>query len=207
MKKIVTLFFVALFAKSFAIQPASVQEALTTFDAVYNKKNVSFKWIIGHPEKINGTYTIERSSDGKHFDKVSEVKAAVNAEGEVEFMDTDCKPLKKRAFYRLKFTGETGEQSYSRVVPIEKSINAPKLKVTVSQDDAQGIEFSSFRKNEQVLVVIRDKAGNEYFSKSVVFGKKNHMLVLDNEVKLPAGEYLIIASSQSALYSNTFIVE
>ena len=133
--------------------------------------------------------------------KISEVKSTMNFAGEIEYMDIDAKPSKKKNYYRLKFTDNNGTQLYSRVVVVEKA-KKPSLKVTVTKDE-QGIEFSNFKKDEQVLIVIRDKSGNEFFSKSLVFENQKE-LVLDKELNLPSGEYQIIASSKTSLYSSSF---
>jgi hypothetical protein len=182
----------------------SYVDALNTFEAFYTKNTVSFKWLLTNPENVSGTFTIERSKDGKHFEKVSEVTSSLNGNGEVEFVDIDFKPGKKKTYYRLKFTDKNNIDLYSRILFVEKKSVKPKLHVSVSQD-SQGIEFTKFKRDEKVLLVIRDKAGNEFYSKSIFMGKDNQ-LIIDKETQLAAGDYVIVASSQSGLYSNRFTI-
>lgn len=204
MKLLTSLLFASFALRSLAVAPAYT-EALNTFEAIYNNKMVSVKWVIEHPDNSGGTFTVERSRDGKHFEKISEIKASVNAYGEIQFIETDAWPLKKKSYYRLKYTDAAGNPTYSRMVFVEKSNAKPKLKVSVAKD-TQGIEFLRFKKNEQVLLVIRDKSGNEFYSKSIFLGK-DQQLILGNEMNLPSGQYLIVASSQSGLYSSTFTID
>ena len=203
MKKILSTIFATAVLSTFAGTPATT-DALTSFDAIYNNKSVSFKWTINNPVNLNGVFTIERSKDGKAWEKVSEIKSTLNGQGSIEFMDTDSKPLKKKSFYRLKYTEADGTQDLSRLVSVEKAHGKPKLLVSVSED-SEGIVFSKFKKDEQVVLVVRDKSGNEFYSKSIMLSGKNQ-LILDKEMNLPVGDYTIVASSHSGLYTSNFSI-
>ena len=60
---------------------------------------------------------------------------------------------------------------------------------------------------QEVLVVLRDIAGNEVYSKLVISSTDKEIIALDPEGKLAKGTYLVIASSENKFYSKKLIVK
>ncbi|RMG77917.1 MAG: T9SS C-terminal target domain-containing protein, partial [Bacteroidetes bacterium] len=65
----------------------------------------------------------------------------------------------------------------------------------------QGLE------NKEVLVVVRDLKGAEYYAKVIVVKSDNQIEVIDPEKHLAPGIYLVTGSSENILYSKKLIVK
>jgi hypothetical protein len=90
---------------------------LLSFGAEADQQKVHLKWATAS-EESNDFYTIERSSDGLHFEEVLTVAGAGNSNEVLTYMATDAKPLPGRTFYRLKQTDFNGTFEYSEVVSV-----------------------------------------------------------------------------------------
>ncbi len=62
-------------------------------------------------------------------------------------------------------------------------------------------------KNKEVLVVVRDLKGAEYYAKVIVTNSDNQIEVIDPEKHLAPGIYLVTGSSENILYSKKLIVK
>jgi Secretion system C-terminal sorting domain len=69
-------------------------------------------------EKNNDHFAIERSSDGRTFTQIGEVKGAGTSVTPQDYTYTDEKPLRGINFYRLKQVDFDGQFSYSPVVSV-----------------------------------------------------------------------------------------
>ena len=58
-----------------------------------------------------------------------------------------------------------------------------------------------------ILVVLRDKAGNEYYSKITIVNDECTIEAVDPEKTLPAGDYVITASSKNELYTQHITIK
>lgn len=56
-------------------------------------------------------------------------------------------------------------------------------------------------------MVLRDLSGKEYFSKVIATQDENGLYLVDTENKIPAGTYLVVASSNNTLYTQKIIVK
>lgn len=68
--------------------------------------------------------------------------------------------------------------------------------------------FSDSTGCPEVLVVVYDVTGNENYSKvRVVSLDENHLTAVDPESRLADGVYLIIATSNQAIYRQTLVID
>lgn len=65
----------------------------------------------------------------------------------------------------------------------------------------------SLLEGQEVLVVLRDIAGNEVCSKVVIASSNNKIVAIDQDGKLAKGTYLVTASSANKLYGKKLIVK
>ena len=68
------------------------------------------------------------------------------------------------------------------------------------------IEFKNIL-DKNILLVLRDIKGNEYFSKAIIGKKNESIIVVPTDKIIPKGRYLIIASSEDEIYSQTIFIE
>jgi len=86
----------------------------------------------------------------------------------------------------------------------EVSTDLEALKQKERQPSSKDQEFNLLLKGfegKEVLVVLRDKAGNEYYSKVFLSATQQYIAALDPERTLKPGEYLVTASSNNKIYS------
>lgn len=141
-------------------------------------------------------YELERSKNGIDFATISRVEpGSVNA----EFMETDFQPLDGMSYYRIKVIDSEGNITFSNATPVKFKAGAPVSpvpgKVTAAQNQGP------------VLIVVRNNAGQEYYSKVEVTSDSDPLLATDLEQRLAAGTYTIVSSSVQEYYSKQVTVK
>jgi hypothetical protein len=88
---------------------------LISFEASFRKnEGVLLIWETVS-EFNNDHFTIERSTNGKTFEELTQVKGKGNSERSVKYQFTDFFPHPGSSYYRLKQTDHDGSFSYSRI--------------------------------------------------------------------------------------------
>ena len=68
--------------------------------------------------------------------------------------------------------------------------------------------MTGYDPSNEVLVILRDIAGREFYSKVLITDMAGHLISgIDPTNTLPVGTYLITGSDQNHLYSKKFIVK
>jgi hypothetical protein len=96
----------------FSVLPIEFQ----SFDASYKGKDVLLTWLVSQ-EKTDA-FTIERSSDGRVFDKIGSVKVNNHSDTPQYFSFMDEKPLAVLSYYRIKSTEWAGKEFYSKSIAV-----------------------------------------------------------------------------------------
>lgn len=105
---------------------------LVSFTATAQGKDAALNWITAS-ETNNSGFDVERSLDGRNFEKVSFVKGAGNSSRSLDYTLTDRNALTsaKVVYYRLKQIDFNGKFEYSNIV-----------KVTANSANVNGISVS-----------------------------------------------------------------
>jgi trimeric autotransporter adhesin len=99
----------------------SLPVKLISFDAVRNGNKGELSWVTA-TEQNSRLFTIERSSDGKHFNEIGVVKAKGLSSAASKYLFTDGRPvLGGLNFYRLKMTDNNGSVTYSAIRTVDFS--------------------------------------------------------------------------------------
>lgn len=177
------------------------------FEVVQNHDKVDIKWV----SKTNCTkavYVVERSKDGKTFEEVTRAECASATGNYMEYFDTDYTPAEGISYYRLKQVNEANEE----VVYSNATIHYVKTEqilfsdIAISQNPSGAQELNVLLKGfegKEVLVVLQDKKGNQFFSKVFMNAMPQYIAALDPEQKLPQGEYVVTASADNKIFSKT----
>jgi hypothetical protein len=180
---------------------------LLYFNADANNEKIDLRWATAS-ETNNDYFTVERSKDGELWSNLLNVDGAGNSSYIIQYLDFDLKPLNGTSYYRLKQTDYDGNFSYSNIAVVHYS-NGSGLDVTVFPNPNDGnsfnLEFIGFG-NEEVLIVIRDVIGREYYSKAYLVSENNTIYAVSLTDKLPSGTYLITASSDENVLSKKIVV-
>jgi hypothetical protein len=180
---------------------------LLSFEAVSVGDKVQVKWITAS-ESINEYFTIERSSDGINFIEITRHDGAGNSSQIIEYAITDNNPLTGTSYYRLTQTNTNGSSETFSAVVVKRSAMTPSIDVYPNPGTPGEPIFLSFTGfgDEEVLVVVRDIQGREYYSKVILLKDGNLIIAFDPEKNIPAGTYFIVATSFDNVYSRKIIV-
>ncbi|MFZ5551943.1 MAG: T9SS type A sorting domain-containing protein [Bacteroidota bacterium] len=181
---------------------------LISFNAISNENKVEITWSTAS-ELNNDYFTIERSHNGSSFEEIVRVDGAGTSTMQIDYFETDFSPLPGISYYRLKQTDYNGDYTYSQVVAVKREVHTGEFGLypnPVNADEAFFTTFAGFG-DEEVLVVLRDMSGKEYYSKVVVLTDNHQIVAFDPDQRIPAGTYLVIATSKDELYTQKLVVK
>ncbi|NQX96622.1 MAG: T9SS type A sorting domain-containing protein, partial [Flavobacteriales bacterium] len=159
----------------------------------------------------NDYFTIERSGDAKNWEEIMNVSGAGNSNQTITYFDTDYEPLGGVSYYRLKQTDFNGDFSYSNIVPVEFEINISKGTLSVFPNPIRIgeeliVDFRDVFESE-LIVVLRDITGKEFYSKILLNIEGDQLIGIPIDAAIPAGIYLITATSENQIYSQKLIIK
>jgi hypothetical protein len=185
---------------------------LVSFEAIINTDKVDLKWVT-KAENVNAVFIVEKSKDGKTFEEVARVAGAGKGNFYMEYFDADYTPIEGVSYYRLKQANPSGEEMLHNVVAVSyfKPVHATNtdISLTTNPGTSNANDFNLLLKGfegKEVLVVLRNKKGEEFFSKVFLSSTAHYLVGLDPERALPADEYLITASVNNKIYSKKITV-
>jgi hypothetical protein len=188
------------------ISPLPIE--LLSFDANMNSGKVDLTWETAS-ETNNSYFTVEKSRDGITFNAVSRTEGAGNSSSILRYADTDYDPYDGISYYRLKQTDVNGRSSYSQIVSVNYYFGEDQVSVYPNPSDGSSplnLKLSGLE-NQQVLVVVRDMAGNEFYSKVILSTQHEQLEAIDTENRLRPGTYIIVASSSNRMYSQKIVIK
>lgn len=183
---------------------------LLSFNVNVNRNNqAEISWTTA-TETNNDYFTIERTTDGVNYEVVEVIDGAGTSIATREYYTIDPFPLPGTSYYRLKQTDLNGHYEYSDLVAVSNNDNVlTALKVYPNPSDGGKMQVDlDGQEDEEILVVVKDLLGQEYYSKVVIMNSGKYKLVVDPSQKLAPGLYLVVASSHNnMLYSQRVIVK
>ena len=91
---------------------------LSSFNARVAGKQIQLDWIT-ESETNNDRFEIERSADGKNFEKIGTVKSRGNSDQTQQYSFTDIAPLNKNNYYRLHQIDKDDASTYSKIAMVK----------------------------------------------------------------------------------------
>ena len=189
---------------------------LISFEARLNIDKVELLWVTASEEN-NELFTIERSQEGIIFEEILQVEGAGASSNKIEYFDIDYEPLTGVSYYRLKQIDTDGKFTYSSTVIVDYP--GTKLLVEVVGADIKiwpnpnegtylNIQMNGYEPENEVLFVVTDIVGREYYSKVLITDMDGHIAnAIDLDNTLPVGIYVITGSDLNHLYSSKLIVK
>ncbi|HCA82241.1 MAG: hypothetical protein ACK40M_01140 [Flavobacteriales bacterium] len=179
---------------------SAVIAQVARFNVVNLGPQVEISWV-GIKEKDASFYTVERSSDGVNFIEITRVSAASESPALLEYFEADRDPLPGTSYYRLKQTLKSGEYLYSGQITVRRQDCGSELMGMNAGTEMDPVMFlaSAAFGNEEVLVVVRDREGKEFFSKIMLTFLDGKIVGFDPDGRIVDGDYIIIASSNDLL--------
>jgi hypothetical protein len=197
MRLLFTLALTGTLAFSVAAQNTNPGVNMTTLNAVPRGTQVLISW---NPEQKNiVSYHVEKSRNGSDFVAFSEVQGTNE---QLEFIETDFTPFTGLSYYRITATSADGIVLYSNIVPVKFSTDGS----SASPVPTNATGSRSMLKDKSVLIVVRNKQGDEFYSKVDVENSSDPVQCTDPEPVLEKGTYTIVGCSEQDLYSKQIIV-
>lgn len=176
--------------------------ALVAFDAIYRSPVVDLSWTTAS-ELSNDFFTIERSTDGDHFEEVTRVKGAGTINSELRYVARDLFPLPGVSYYRLKQTDWDGTGKYVGFTKVEIKKQA---EVTLFPNPTKG-DFTLVMPDisKEVKVEIFNSLGKLVHSETTQPEKRDFFV--KPSVALNSGFYLVRVISGKATVTLKLVVE
>jgi hypothetical protein len=170
-------------------------------------EKVDIEWSTA-TETNNAYFTIEKSQNGRDFNKVVSVVGAGNSITQRNYLESDYQPLSGTSYYRLRQTDYNGASKVFWIAAVtntnRKVIFYPNP-IAKSQDLFVNVEGG--KKGEEMLVVIRNVQGEEFYSKAFVYSQDDEVLIVTPSTTIPPGNYLIVASSNNKYFSQKIVIK
>ncbi|MFH1320318.1 MAG: T9SS type A sorting domain-containing protein [Bacteroidota bacterium] len=184
----------------------------TVMDAV-----VDLTWATAS-ETNNDYFTIQKAKNPQGFENpeglgldwknVTYVSGAGNTNQTIHYSTVDPDPYYGISYYRLKQTDYDGKFTYSDIVAVNYIIEDKKY-IAVYPNPSDGSFYVDVKgkKDDEVLVVVRDMFGKEFYSKVVILSNNGYTLAVDPYQRLSPGVYLVVASSNEKYYNNKIVIK
>jgi endonuclease I len=172
---------------------------LLDFTAQKNKETVVVKWYATYEAQFN-KYEIERSTDGRMFNKIGEVVGRNLSN--YDFIDIDL-PRASVVYYRLKMIDQDGKFENSKVVAIKLNNNLSNALVFPNPTtDALNIKLYQVLQANSTLQVL-DVTGRIVKQLTVNFNTVNINLDVKN---LVAGRYFVKIVNDKQIINESFVI-
>lgn len=102
----------------------SAMQWLSFSSTLQNGKSI-LDWQVVENENA-ATYTIERSSNGKHFSEIGSLDSKYITDQPIDYQFIDTVPLNNFNYYRIKLTEKSGVSSYSQTGFVNNNTTHPK---------------------------------------------------------------------------------
>ena len=157
------------------------------------------------------SFVIEKSADNLTWEEVATIYGAPHKSQSSDYFHIDNTPKNDLSYYRLKSKNTDGKECYSNTVPVNYlKPEGPTAGMNLHPDfsiahKVINIAFEEVFEKE-ILVVIRDTKGNEFFSKVLINASDNALIAVPVKDEIPSGDYLITATSENQIYSQNVTI-
>ena len=170
--------------------------------------DVVIRWSTASEENAD-FFTVERSSDGAPFDPIKNVRASGNSSTVKNYSAVDPDPLSGITYYRIRETDFNGESFLSKQI----TSNGCSSDISISVYPNPALPTSGLNmvvsgaKDAEVLIVVTDMLGREFYSKVVVIEDDQQTIAIDPTHQLAAGVYTVVASSNDNIQKRKIVVQ
>jgi hypothetical protein len=178
------------YQRTTALVPTPVK--LIEFAATKKNNQLFLSWQTASEENTN-FFSIERSSDGKQFTAIGNVKASGNSHSVINYSYTDDAPLSLN-FYRLKTVDNDGTFAYSKIIAFKLNKIESLAFFPVPATSNLTIQLNVKAATELQII---DVAGSVRKTKMVAQGANAFSLDITD---LHAGLYFLKADDENRLF-------
>lgn len=146
------------------VNPLPVE--LIYFNAKSINEEVNVYWTTA--SEINNDYfEVQRSRDGKQFEKISDIKGAGNSNAPLNYTYTDHHPFDGTSYYRLRQVDFDGKNSMSKIVAVKRNIGNNLINNIYPNPARDIIHVNLYDNNIQdIKIEITDATGRKILEQS-----------------------------------------
>lgn len=163
--------------------------SLLNFDAKRSGTVNNLTWSTSQ-ELNSNRFVIERSTDGRNFDRIADVAAAGNSSVTRNYRFTDASPVKGINYYRLRVVDNDNSFTYSEIKNVR---NLGFAEMNIAPNPVQQVMKLTLEaeKTEKAGIVITDLSGKRIYNSSiaVVAGTNTFDIPVNNFSK---GTYIVM---------------
>lgn len=178
---------------------------LHSFSAKAAHKKVKINWTTA-TEINNDKFIVEKSSDGKNFEYLTEVEGAGNSKELNAYEVVDTKPFKGDSYYRLKQIDFNGKSEVFGPVAVRTEDAGLNIETWAKSSDAGNTTLRIYaNESTEVTLSIRDLSGRTIVSEKIKLtaGYQNYTL---NNPLLSTGLHVVQLSSDSEVVSRKIVL-
>ena len=191
-------------------QPVPLPIELIGFSGKKENNKVVLKWETG-TETNNNFFTIERSSDGKTFNKPANIPGAGNSEVTIDYSYEDAKPLNGTNYYILMQTDFDGTQrKYGDMIAVAFSFRGESTFSVYPNPAAGDNKFyvsANCNEKQEMLIRVYDNFGKTLYSKMVTVPSYGKLLeAIDLQNRLAPGVYIVTGASSGKYFKQRLLI-
>jgi len=169
---------------------------------------INVKWTVTNEVNIKA-YDIERSIDGKNFNKIGNTKAINNNLSSITYNWLDENHQNGNSYYRIKSIAADGSFQYSQVVEVVKNTTTDNISVypTLVVDKLINIEFNN-QPSGVYKINLFTVSGQMIYSKEITVAGSNYTQSIMLPASLAKGTYEVnITKEGSAAITEKIIIQ
>ena len=177
------------------VDPLPVEWLSFTGKKVFD--NLELSWTTA-TEINNSHFEIERSTDGRNFENVGEVKGAGNSHSPLNYNYTDVSPFGSNSilYYRLKQVDFNGEFDYSKTIAVSnnKQGNGVTIEAINPNPFTEKLNLTLNNVSEgNVIIEVYDLTGRKHYTQTTLSGGQQGTLNIDlsSLANLAKGVYIV----------------
>lgn len=178
---------------------------LVSFFAFTTQNTVILRWQTAS-EINNDFFTIERSKDGRIFNRLQNVQGAGNSSILIAYSSIDETPYFGRSYYRLKQTDFNGQFTYSKIRSVfierEETTGMSIFPNPLNQNKLN-IRFSEEIEKKEIKVEVRDAIGRIVQVEDIPINGDTAQIVLVSALRF--GIYHIIVKAGNRTFTKKII--
>ncbi|MBK0404463.1 T9SS type A sorting domain-containing protein [Adhaeribacter sp. BT258] len=180
------------------INPLPVE--LSKFAGKASPEGISLNWTTVS-EKDNDRFEIERSVNGRNFERIATVKGNGSSSSAINYGYLDASAPKSMNYYRLKQVDFNGAHEYSRIITVNnEGGKAKSLAVMLVPNPCHGencsVRLQATDTSAPITIELQDLAGRTIFSKQIPGDQSSFQLP-----RLDTGGGVYILSAKNGKYA------
>ncbi|MFA7381532.1 MAG: T9SS type A sorting domain-containing protein [Bacteroidia bacterium] len=158
--------------------------------------NVELSWVTA-TETNNSHFEVERSTDGRNFEQIGEVKGSGNSHTPINYNYTDVAPFGSNSilYYRLKQVDFNGEFDYSKTIAVSnnKQDNGVTIEAINPNPFTEKLNLTLTNVSEgNVTIEVYDLSGRKHYTQTTLSSGQGTLSIdLSSLANLAKGVYIV----------------